>query len=312
MLKNFLLLNILAFGLLSANLVQAKIPSKEDKSAEQVNTYELLNIFGEVMESTKSMYVEEVTDKQLIEAAINGMLSSLDPHSSYLTAEDFKYLSEQTQGKFSGLGIEITMENGVVKVISPIDDTPAAKAGIKAGDYIIEIDGETVLGLNLDEVVGKLRGKTGTKVEVTIRRENKKPFKVSVRRAEIKVESVKNDIKEGDVLYVRISSFNDNTDSSVRKAIEEARKKLKNKLSGIVIDVRNADEYADGHINGSINIPVENISTVNYDKETVIIVYCASGMRSADAAKELISLGYTNVYNLDGGIINWDQELVTE
>lgn len=238
MLKKSLLLYTLIFTILSIDAAVAK-PADKAEDKEQINTYELLNLFGEVMEGTKSMYVEEVSDKQLIESAINGMLSSLDPHSSYLTAEDFKYLSEQTQGKFSGLGIEITMENGVVKVISPIDDTPAAKAGIKAGDYIVEIDGKTVLGLNLDEVVGKLRGKTGTKVEVTIRRDNKKPFKLTLRRAEIKVESVKSEIKNDDILYIRISSFNENTDSSIRKAIDSTQKKLKNKLSGVVIDVRN-------------------------------------------------------------------------
>ena len=234
MLKKSLIISILIFGLLACASY-----AKEAKKDEQVNTYELLNIFGEVMERTKVSYVEDTTDKQLIEAAINGMLTSLDPHSSYLNAEDFKYMNEQTQGKFGGLGIEITQESGVVKVISPIDDTPAAKAGIKAGDYITDINDETVIGLTLNEVVNKLRGKVGTKVKVTIRRINKKPFSVTLKRDEIKIQSVKTDIKNDDILYVRISGFNEDIDKNIAKAVADAQKKLKNKLSGLVIDVRN-------------------------------------------------------------------------
>ena len=132
----------------------------EKKKDEQTHsTYEMLNLFGEVMERTKAGYVEDVTDQKLIEQALNGMLSSLDPHSSYLDAASFNYMSEQTKGKFGGLGIEVTMDNGLVKVVSPIDDTPAFKAGLKAGDYITHLDGETVIGLNLNEAVAKMRGK---------------------------------------------------------------------------------------------------------------------------------------------------------
>ena len=174
MLKNSLIVSALVFSLFAC-----ASHAKEAQREEQINTYELLNIFGEVMERTKASYVEDISDKQLIEAAINGMLTSLDPHSSYLNADDFKYMNEQTQGKFGGLGIEITQESGVVKVISPIDDTPAAKAGIKAGDYITDINDETVIGLTLNEVVNKLRGKVGTKVKITIRRVNTKPFTVT-------------------------------------------------------------------------------------------------------------------------------------
>lgn len=206
---------------------------------EQVNTYELLNLFGEIMERTKSSYVEEVSDKKLIESAINGMLTSLDPHSSYLTAEDFRYMNEQTKGKFGGLGIQVTMENGIVKVISPIDGTPAHKAGIKAGDFITDIDGETVIGLTLNEAVAKLRGKIGTEVKITVRRVNEKPFVVTLKREEIKMDAVKSEIKNGDILYVRISSFNEDVDKDTEKAIKNAQEKLKNKLAGIVLDVRN-------------------------------------------------------------------------
>lgn len=233
MLKKTIVIYTLIIGLISS------CASAKEQKSEPINTYELLNIFGEVMERTKVSYVEDITDKKLIESAINGMLTSLDPHSSYLTEEDFKYMNEQTSGKFGGLGIEITMENSVVKIISPIDDTPAAKAGLKAGDYITDIDGETVIGLGLNEVVSKLRGKIGSKVKITIRRVNAKPFTVTLKRDEIKVQSVKHEIKNDDILYIRISAFNEEIDEDISKAVEQAQKKLKNKLAGIIIDVRN-------------------------------------------------------------------------
>lgn len=236
MLKKSLFIYALSGCLLSSAVFA---DTTKDKKEEQVNTYEMLNIFGEVMERTKASYVEDISDKKLIEASINGMLTSLDPHSSYLNEQDFKYMNEQTSGKFGGLGIEITMDNGVVKIISPIDDTPAAKAGLKAGDYITDIEDETVIGLTLNEVVSKLRGKVGTKVKITVRRVNEKPFTVTLTRDEIKIQSVKSEIKNNDILYVRISSFNDDIDSDIKKAVEKSQKELKNKLSGIVIDVRN-------------------------------------------------------------------------
>lgn len=205
----------------------------------EADTYEMLNLFGEVLERTRMAYVEEVSDKKLIEAAINGMLTSLDPHSSYLDAESFKYMDEQTKGKFGGLGIEVTMDNGLVKVVSPIDDTPAFKAGLKAGDYITHIDGETVIGLNLNEAVSKLRGKIGTKVKLSVRRMNNKPFDVTLKRSEIKIQSVKTEIKNDDILYIRISSFAEENDKMISKAVADAKKKLGDKLVGLVIDVRN-------------------------------------------------------------------------
>ena len=199
----------------------------------------VINLFGEVMERAKMSYVEEIDDKQLIESAINGMLVSLDPHSSYLDAQSFKYMNEQTKGKFGGLGIEVTMEQGVVKVVSPIDDTPAAKAGIKPGDYITNIDGEQVMGMTLNDAVDKMRGKVGTKVKLTIRRLNEKPFDVTLKREEVKIQSVKNDIKDDEVAYIRITSFSEDTDKMVEKAVKKAQKELKGKLKGLVIDVRN-------------------------------------------------------------------------
>ena len=230
------LLFISLFAGLRISVANVRAATSKDDDA---NTYELLNLFGEVMERAKLNYVEEVSDKKLIESAINGMLTSLDPHSSYLDADSFNYMSEQTKGKFGGLGIEVTMDNGLVKVVSPIDDTPAAKAGIKAGDYITNINGETVVGMSLNDAVSKMRGKVGEKVKLSIRRVNSKPIELTIKRQEIKIQSVKNEIKEDSIVYIRISSFTEDVDKSVSEAITKAKKKLKNKLLGIVIDVRN-------------------------------------------------------------------------
>ncbi len=233
MLKQFLTISLIALSL-NINVAVAK-----EKKTEPVDSYELLNLFGEVMERAKATYVEEIDDKKLIESAINGMLVSLDPHSSYLDAKDFKYMSEQTSGKFGGLGIEITMEQGVVKIVSPIDDTPAFRAGLKAGDYITNIDGETIIGMTLNEAVDKMRGKPGTKIKLTIRRLNEKPFDVTLKREIIKTQSVKSEIKDDAVLYVRISSFSEEVDADITKAFEKAKKDRKEPLKGIVLDVRN-------------------------------------------------------------------------
>ncbi|MDO5386324.1 MAG: S41 family peptidase [Pseudomonadota bacterium] len=211
----------------------------DKKAVSEEDTYELLNLFGEVLERAKNSYVNEVSDEQLIQSAINGMLVSLDPHSSYMDGKDFRYMSEQTQGKFGGLGIEVTMESGVVKVVSPIDDTPAHKAGLKPGDYIVNIDGQPVVGMTLNDAVDKMRGKIGSKVKLTIRRFNQKPFDVTIKREEIKIQTVKSSIKSEDVAYVRITSFSDNTDKMVEKAVKDAKKKLKGNLKGIILDIRN-------------------------------------------------------------------------
>lgn len=218
------------------------VTAADKKSApkeENFDTYEMLNLFGEVMERAKVSYVEEVSDQKLIESAVNGMLSSLDPHSSFLDAKSFKYLNEQTQGKFGGLGIEVTMESGVVKVVSPIDDTPAFRAGLKPGDYIISLDGTPVIGMTLNEAVEKMRGKVGTKIKLTIRRASEKPFDVTLKREEIKIQSVKSDIKAKDIAYIRISSFNDGSDQTIKSEFAKMQKKTKNGIKGLIIDVRN-------------------------------------------------------------------------
>lgn len=224
--------------LTAAGCVTAADKKKAPKE-ESFDTYEMLNLFGEVMERAKVSYVEEISDQKLIESAVNGMLSSLDPHSSFLDAKSFKYLNEQTQGKFGGLGIEVTMENGVVKVVSPIDDTPAFRAGLKPGDYIISIDGTPVIGMTLNEAVEKMRGKVGTKIKLTIRRASEKPFDVSLKREEIKIQSVKSDIKAKDIAYIRISSFNDGSDKTIKDEFAKMQKKTKKGIKGLIIDVRN-------------------------------------------------------------------------
>lgn len=233
---------IMSISAMAASCVTAadRSQNKQEKpKEEQIDTYEMLNLFGEVMERAKVSYVEEVSDQKLLEAAMNGMLSSLDPHSSFLDNKSFQYLNEQTQGKFGGLGIEVTMENAVVKVVSPIDDTPAFKAGIKPGDYIISIDGTPVVGMSLNEAVDQMRGKVGTKIKLTIRRGSEKAFDVTLKREEIKIQSVKSDLKMEDIAYIRISSFNDGIDETIKKSLADMQKKTKNKVRGVIVDVRN-------------------------------------------------------------------------
>ncbi|MDX1950497.1 MAG: PDZ domain-containing protein, partial [Rickettsiales bacterium] len=178
-------------------------------------TLKLLELFGDVFEKVRKDYVEEVSDKKIIEASINGMLTSLDPHSSFMNSEDFKEMKEQTKGQFGGLGIEVTMKNGLVYVVAPIDDTPAFKAGIKAGDYISHINGQAVYGMTISEAVKKMRGKPKTSIDLKIVREGeKKPLELKIIRDIIKVRSVKSKVY-GDVGYVRISSFTENTSKTM-------------------------------------------------------------------------------------------------
>ena len=241
MLKKTSIIPVIVFSIFLgyATWVDAAKEDKKDAPENEADTYEMLNLFGEVLERAKMSYVEDVSDKKLIEAAINGMLVALDPHSSYLDGQSFKYMNEQTKGKFGGLGIEVTMEQGLVMVVSPIDDTPAYKAGIKTGDFITHIDGEQVIGMSLNDAVDKMRGKVGTKVKLTIRRINQKPFDVKLTREEIKIRSVKNELKSGDVAYIRISSFTEDTDQTIEKSLKKLKKEAKNKLKGVVLDVRN-------------------------------------------------------------------------
>lgn len=208
-------------------------------NAGNKETIRLLDLFGDVFDKVKRDYVEEVSDKDLIEAAINGMLSSLDPHSSYLNEKAFDEMRIQTKGEFGGLGIEVTMENGLVKVVSPIDDTPAYRAGLKSGDYISRIDGEAVMGTTLTESVEKMRGKPGTKIELVILREGEnEPLDFTIKRAVIKIKSVRAH-QEDDVAYVRITSFSEQTARNVKKEMKDLRKKIGKDFKGVVLDLRN-------------------------------------------------------------------------
>jgi carboxyl-terminal processing protease len=202
------------------------------------DTYRYLDLFGAVFERVRASYVTKVTDKKLIESAINGMLQSLDPHSSYMNAESFKEMQVQTRGKFGGLGIEVTLDKGVVKVVAPIDDTPAAKAGLKAGDYITHIDGKPILGQSLRDAVKKMRGPVGSKITIQIRRAGTKPFDVTLTRAVITVKSVRSKIFN-DIGYLRITTFSEQTGVGVRRALTRFKERLGDKLRGVVVDLRN-------------------------------------------------------------------------
>ncbi|MFO1071980.1 MAG: S41 family peptidase [Geminicoccaceae bacterium] len=207
--------------------------------AASSDTFRQLKLFGDVFERVRAEYVEEVSDQKLIEAAINGMLTSLDPHSGYLDTEKYRDMQVQTRGEFGGLGIEVTMENGLVKVVSPIDDTPAAKAGIQAGDLITHIDGEAVMGLSLSEAVEKMRGPVDSKIDLRLLRKGKdEPFDVSVSRAIIKISPVRARL-EDDVAYIRLTTFNEQTSSEMKDQFEALKKKAGGKLTGLVLDLRN-------------------------------------------------------------------------
>lgn len=213
---------------------------EKSKENDFSDTYQQLNLFGDVFERVRAQYVDEMTDKELIETAINGMLTSLDPHSAYLNEESFTDMQVKTRGEFGGLGIEVTMENGLVKVVSPIDDTPAYEAGIQAGDYIVQIDDEAVMGLSLSEAVEKMRGKVGTDIDLVIRREGvADPIDITITRDVIRIRSVRHHIEKDSIGYVRITTFNQNTEEALKDAIDEMKTELGNKLTGFVLDLRN-------------------------------------------------------------------------
>jgi len=203
------------------------------------DTYKYLELFGDVFERVRKDYVEEVSDQELLENAINGMLTALDPHSGYMPAKGFQDMQEQTRGEFGGLGIEVTMEGGLVKVVSPIDDTPASKAGVQPGDFIIAIDGKPAVGLSLNEAVDKMRGPVNSSITITLRRVGVDPIDVTLTRAVIKVRSVVSRA-EGDIGYLRISGFTEQTQVGLDKAITDLKAKIgPDKIKGYVVDLRN-------------------------------------------------------------------------
>ena len=222
------------------------------KSYAKNELYEKIDLFGEVLENIKKEYVDEVDQSEMMESAINGVLQSLDPYSAYMSPELFKEMQTDTRGEFGGLGIEIGMEAGVVKVISPIDDTPAAQAGIKAGDYIVKIGKEQVQGKSLLEAVKLMRGPVGTPINLTVRRKNvKKPLEFKIVRKIIEVQSVSSDIlgKNKNLGYIRLKSFNENSDKQFLKTIKKFEKDKK--VKGYLLDLRN---NPGGLLNQAINI----------------------------------------------------------
>jgi carboxyl-terminal processing protease len=240
--KASLLLAGVALGALSVlSFSQSHLfTTGEANAAGASDTYRELNLFGDVFERIRADYVESPDDTLLIESAINGMLTGLDPHSSYLSPKNFKDMQVQTSGKFGGLGIEVTLEEGVVKVVSPIDDTPASKAGILANDMITAIDGESVQGMSLNQAVEKMRGGINSPITLTIERKGTpKPFDVKLVRAEITIQSVRSRV-EGEVGYVRIGQFNEQTFDGLKAALDKIQTDVgREKVKGYVIDLRN-------------------------------------------------------------------------
>src|SRR6266446_5400592 len=208
-------------------------------SSNTQDTYKQLNLFGDVFELVRNGYVDDVKDDTLVEGAINGMLTALDPHSNYLNAKNFTDMKVQTRGEFGGLGIEVSMESGLVKVVSPIDDTPAARAGLKPGDLITHLDGAPVQGLTLPEAVEKMRGPVNSDITPTVRREGQEPFDVKLTRAVIKIQSVRSHIESNNIGYIRVTSFNEQTDVGLNNAMKNLKQQANNKLIGVILDLRN-------------------------------------------------------------------------
>src|SRR6056297_84434 len=232
-----------AVGTLAGALLTTQVagPLLAQEADRKASIYEQLDLFGDIFERIRSQYVEEVDSKELVEAAIDGMLTSLDPHSSYLSAEDAANMRVQTRGEFGGLGIEVTQEEGFVKVVSPMDDTPADAAGIEAGDFITHVDGESVLGLTLDEAVEMMRGPVGSEIIVTVVREGEtEPFDVSIIRDTIKLTAVRTRTV-GDTVILRVTTFNDQTYPNLEEGIKEEIEALggMENVNGIVVDLRN-------------------------------------------------------------------------
>jgi carboxyl-terminal processing protease len=227
----------LAAAVLAAGLSLALGPARAAEQSSE--TYRQLQLFGSIFERVRADYVEEKTDKKLIESAIQGMLSSLDPHSSFLNEKSYGDMRVQTKGEFGGLGIEVTMENGFVKVVSPIDDTPDFRAGLQTGDLITHLDGEPVQGMALSEAVERMRGKVQTDIVLTIRREGEEPFDVTITRDVIQITPVRKRA-EDTVGYIRITTFNERTEADVEKALNGLKEEIgADRIIGYVIDLRN-------------------------------------------------------------------------
>ena len=224
----------------AAGLVVGPMVAAWAQEGGRAETYRLLNLFGDVFERVRAEYVEPINDREAVENAINGMLTGLDPHSSYLNQRSYRDMQVTTRGEFGGLGIEVTQEGGWIKVISPIDETPAARAGVKPGDLITNIDGGSVQGLTLQEAVEKMRGERGTSIKLTIRREGTdRPLELTLTRDVIRPQVVRFHMEGNDIGYVRLTSFNEQTDTAMRRAMTALRQQAGNNLKGIVLDLRN-------------------------------------------------------------------------
>ncbi len=231
---------LLVLAVLAAGSTMVSLARSQSASAANSEIYRQLDLFGEVLERVRSDYVEKPEDAKLIESAINGMLTALDPHSAYLNPKHFRDMQVQTRGEFGGLGIEVTMENGVVKVVSPIEDTPASRAGLMSGDLITHLDKEQILGLTLQEAVEKMRGPVNSPITLTIVRKGvDNPFDVKVVRDVIHINPVKYNVEGDDIGYIRVTTFNEQTTANLQKAIDDLKKQLGPKLKGYIVDLRN-------------------------------------------------------------------------
>ena len=216
------------------------VPSAFGQDGSKADYYRLLTFFGDVLDRVRAEYVEPVSDRDLVENAVNGMLTGLDPHSNYMNAKSFRDMQVTTHGEFGGLGIEVTQENGFIKVITPIDDTPAARAGVKSGDLILALDGQTVQGLTLNDAVDKMRGAPNSRIKLQIKRDGvDEPIELSMNREVIKIQVVKSRLEGGDIAYIRLASFNEQTDAGLRKAFQALKTQAGGNLRGVVLDLRN-------------------------------------------------------------------------
>ncbi|MGI9373210.1 MAG: S41 family peptidase [Hyphomicrobiales bacterium] len=230
----------MAIGAVAATIGWHVVGPLSAATSSNTDTYRHLNLFGDVFDRIRSDYVEKPDEEKLVDAAVSGMLTSLDPHSSYMNPKSFRDMQVQTRGEFGGLGIEVTMENGVVKVVSPIDETPAARAGMLAGDLITHLDGEQITGLTLGQAVEKMRGKVNTPLTLTVVRKGRsEPFDVKIVRAVIRIRSVRSRIEGDDIGYIRVTTFNEQTQEGLNAAFERITKEGGDKVKGYVIDLRN-------------------------------------------------------------------------
>jgi carboxyl-terminal processing protease len=248
--RKWLMGPVVGAGLVGATLGFSAFAVTTSQAEKRAETFRQLELFAEIVAKAQTNYVTEFDESEAIEAAIDGMLASLDPHSSYLDPDDFKDMQAQTQGEYGGLGIEVTAQDGFVKVVAPMDGTPAARAGIKSADFLTAIDGKSIVGLPLNDAVKQMRGQVGSSISVTVVRENVEPFDVTLTREVIRPEVVKTKVI-GDVGYVRITTFNEQTTKALDKALETVRRDVKGPMKGLVLDLR---DNPGGLLDASIDV----------------------------------------------------------